>query len=260
MGLTRMVTGSWPPPGWLDYYQHTAAVADALLARQARPTAAARAIPAAVHVLAGPVQALVWDRAERASLLACLDQATGTGQHARIIALTAGIAALLSHDGPWAEAITRHATALRSARHLGDRLDQAGALTCLGRVRRLTGDYPGAARDLDEAMGIYRDIGERGGEAESVNEAGTLHSVRGDLAGAGSCHRQTLGLARQIGSSWDEAHALAGLGRCALAVGHTAEADDRLRQALEIFQRIGAAEAAELSGELGALIKAGPAG
>ena len=404
----------------LDYYQHTAAFADALLARQARTAPAARAIPAAVPVLAGRVQALVWARAERASLLACLDKATGTGQHARIIALTAGIAALLSHDGPWAEAITRHATALRSARYLGDRLGQAGALTnladvrrltgdvsgaardleealgihcdlgtrlgqagamhslghvrrltgdypgaardleealgihrdlgdrlgqagaliylgdvrrmtgdypgavrdleealgihrdlgdrlgqagaliylgdvrrmtgdypgaardlekalgiyrdlgdrlgqanaltCLGRLRRLTGDYAGAARDLDEAMGIYRNIGERGGEAESVNEAGTLHRVCGDLAQAGSGHRKALGLARQIGSSWDEAHALAGLGRCALAAGHTAEADDRLRQALKIFQRIGAADAADLSRELGALIKAGPTG
>ena len=405
----------------LDYYQHTAAAAtDALLARQARPAAGARAIPAAVRVLAGPVQALAWVRAERASLLACLDQVTGTDQHARIIALTAGVAALLSHDGPWAEAITRHATALRAARHLGDRpgqadalnnladvrrltgdvsgaardleealgihrdlgdrlgqanalhslghvrrltgdypgaardleealgihhnlgdrlgqgstltylgdvrrltgdvsdaardleealgihrdlgnrlgqadaliylgdvrratgdypgaardleealgihrdlgdrLGQANALTCLGRVRRLTGDHPGAARDLEEAISIYRDIGERGGEAESVNEAGTLHRVCGDLAGAGSCHQQALGLARQIGSFWDEAHALAGLGRCALAAGHTVEAADRLGQALEIFQRIGAAEAAGLSRELSALIKAGPTG
>jgi len=284
----------------LDYYQHTAAFADALLARQARPAAAGHATPAAVPVLADPVQALAWVRAERASLLACPDQVTGTGQHARIIALTAGVAALLSHDGPWAEAITRHATALRAARHLGDRpgqagaltnladvrrltgdvsgaardleealgihrdlgnrLGQANALTCLGRVRRLTGDYPGAARDLQEAMGIYRDIGERGGEAESVNEAGTLHRVCGDLAGAGSCHQQALGLARQIGSSWDEAHALAGLGRCALTAGHTAEAADKLRQALKIFQRIGAAEAADLSRELGALTKAGPTG
>ncbi len=72
--------------------------------------------------------------------------------------------------------------ALGIHRDLGDRLGQANALTYLGRVRRLTGDYPGAARDLDEALGIYRDIGERGGEAEAVNEAGTLHRVRGDLA------------------------------------------------------------------------------
>jgi tetratricopeptide repeat protein len=94
----------------------------------------------------------------------CLDHATGTCQHARIIALTAGLAALLSRDGPWAEAITRHATALRAAQHLGDRPDQVGAFTSLGNVRRLAGDYPGAARAREEALGIYRDLGDRGGE------------------------------------------------------------------------------------------------
>ena len=94
----------------LDYYQHTAARADALIARQARPGPALAdgAIPAAVPDLAGREQALAWARAERASLLACLDHATGTGQHARVIALTAGLAGLLRLDGPWADAITRH--------------------------------------------------------------------------------------------------------------------------------------------------------
>ena len=44
------------------------------------------------------------------------------------------------------------------------------------------------------------------------------------------------------------------------AAGDTAGAEDMLRQALEIFQRIGAPEAADISGELGTLIKAGPTG
>ena len=444
----------------LDYYQHAAARADTLIARQARTAPApAGPMPAAVPALADRKQALAWARAERANLLACLDQVTGTGQHARIIALTAGLAALLSHDGPWADAITRHAIALRAAQHLGDRPGQAGALTNLGDVRRLTGDYPGAARDLEEALGIsrdlgdrlgqanaliylgymrlngdypgaardleealgisrdlgdrlgqanaltylgdmrrlagdfpgaaqdqedalglyrdlgdrlgqanalnglgsvrrmtgnypgaardleealgisrdlrdrrgqaialtrlgevrratgdytgaaraleealgihldlgnrlgqanalsglgevrqlagdypsaardleealglYRDLGDRGGEVLALNETGTLHRASGHLRQAASCHQQALDLARQVGSAWDEAHALAGLGRCALATGHTARAEDMLRQALEIFHQIGAAEAADVSRELNALIKAGPTG
>jgi tetratricopeptide (TPR) repeat protein/transcriptional regulator with XRE-family HTH domain len=365
----------------LDYYQHTASLANTLLVGRVPATARiAGATPAAVPALADSEQALAWGRAERASLLAFLDHATVTGQHTRIIALTAGIAALLRHDGPWAEAITRHATALRAAQHLGHRpgqasalinlgdarrltgdhpgavrdieqalgiyrdlghrlgqadalgslgllclltgdypaaaqdleealgvyrdlghrlgqgyaltrlgivrrltgdlpgaardleealgilrgighrLGQANALRTLGSVRRLTGDYPAAARDLEEAIGIYRDIGEPGGEAEAVNEAGTLYRVRGDLRQAWSCHQKALMLARRIGDSSDEAHALAGLGRCALAAGDTAEAENRLQRALEIFQRIGAAEAVDLSHELGALTKAASAG
>ena len=86
----------------LDYYQHTAARADALIARQARPAPAPAdgPIPAAVPDLVDREQALAWARAERASLLACLDHATGTGQHARVIALTAALAGLLRQRRP----------------------------------------------------------------------------------------------------------------------------------------------------------------
>ena len=146
-----------------------------------------------------------------------------------------------------------------TSRDIGNRSCQAYALSHSGKLRRLTGDLPGAARDLEEALGIYRDIGERGGEVEALNEAGTLRSACGNLRQAGSYYQQALDLARQIGSSMEEARALAGLGRCALAAGHTAGAEHMLRQALEIFRRIGAAEAAEVSAELRALTDPRPA-
>jgi hypothetical protein len=101
---------------------------------------------------------------------------------------------------------------------------EATARTYLGVVRLLTGVYPGAAEDLKEALGIFRDLGDRGGEAEVVNETGALHRVRGDLARAEGCHEQALKLAHAIDSPWDEAHALAGLGRCAIVTGHTTKA------------------------------------
>src|SRR5580700_7126575 len=106
----------------LDYYQHTAALAGALIARQTRPALAAAdgTTPAVVPALAGSEEALAWARAERASLLACLHHATVTGQHARVTGLTAGIAGLLRRDGPWADAITRHTAAIQAAQHLGD--------------------------------------------------------------------------------------------------------------------------------------------
>ena len=125
-------------------------------------------------------------------------------------------------------------------------------------MRRLTGDYPGAAGALAEALAIYRDIGGRVFEAEALNETGTLHRARGDLDQAAACHREALHLARQTGSHRDQACALAGLGRCALAAGRTASAIASLRQAQEIFLRIGAAETSDVTAELNALTKAGP--
>ena len=81
----------------LDYYQHAAALAEALLARQVRPAAArtGESLTVVVPALADEEQALAWARAERANLLACVDHAAGTGQHARVIAFTAGLAGLL---------------------------------------------------------------------------------------------------------------------------------------------------------------------
>jgi tetratricopeptide (TPR) repeat protein len=227
--------------GLLDYYQYTANLADALLARHTRtsPAPALRTAPAAVPALAGRGQALVWARAERANLIACLDRATGTGQHARIIALTAGLASLLRLDGPWAEAIARHATALRSARHLGDRPGRASALTALGEVRRLTGDYPGAAGDLEEALGLYRDLGDRRGQASALTGLGAVRGSTGDYPGAARALKEALGIRRDLGDRLGRASALANLGRVRRLTGDYPGAAGDLEEALGLYRDLG---------------------
>jgi tetratricopeptide (TPR) repeat protein/transcriptional regulator with XRE-family HTH domain len=240
----------------LDYYQHTAARADALIARQARPgpAAAQGAIPAAVPDLAGSEQALAWARAERTSLLACLDHATGAGQHARVIALTAGLAGLLQHDGPWAEAITRHQAAIDAALHLGDRLGQASALHDLGIVRRKTGEYPPAVQNLEQALAIYRDLGDRLGQANALLDLGIVRRTTGEYPAAAQSLEQALGLYRNIGDRPGQASALSGLGALRRRTGEYPAATRDLEQALGIYQDIGdrPGQASALSG-LGAL-------
>jgi tetratricopeptide (TPR) repeat protein/transcriptional regulator with XRE-family HTH domain len=265
----------------LDYYQHTAARADALIARQPRPAPAAAdgAIPAAVPDLADREQALAWARAERASLLACLDHATGTGQHATVIALTAGLAGLLRRDGPWADAITRHTAATQAAQHLGDRLGQAGALSDLGAVRRLTGnfpaaaeaqeqaldiyrdlgdrlgqagalselgivraltdDYPGAAQALEQALGIYLDLGDRLGQANGLRDLGEVRRVRGDYPAAAQAMEHSLGIHRDLGDRLGQANALNKLGVVRWATGDCPAAAQALEQALDIYLDLG---------------------
>ena len=225
----------------LDYYQHTANLADGLMARQARTVSALAAgtMPAAVPALAGREQALAWTRAERASLIASLDHATGTGQHGCILGLTAGLAALLRHDGPWAEALTRHATAVRSAQRLGDRLGQANALNNLGDVRRLTGDYLGAVRDLEEALGISRDIGDRLGQANALTNLGDVRLLTGDYRGAAAVLEEALGICRDIGDRLGQANALTNLGNVRLLTGDYRGAAAVLEEALGIYRELG---------------------
>jgi tetratricopeptide (TPR) repeat protein len=225
----------------LDYYQHTAARAAALIARQTRPGPAPAdgAIPAAVPALTDREQALGWAQAERASLLACLDHATGTRQHARVIALTAGVAGLLRRDGPWADAITRHTAATQAARHLGDRLSQAGALIELGYVRYLTDDYPAAAQDLEQALGIYRDLGDRLGQANALGCLGAVRLLTSDYPAAAQDLEQALGIYRDLGDRLGQAGALTDLGVVRRLTGDLPAAAQDLEQALGIYRDLG---------------------
>ena len=225
----------------LNYYQHAAARAQDLLARHTRgvPAPPAGTAPAAVPVLAGREQALAWARAERTSLLACLDQATAAGQHARVVALTAGLAGLLRHDGPWDEAITRHVTAVQAARQLGDRPGQALALTNLGDLRQPAGDYPAAARDLTEALGIYRDLGDRPGQANALTNLGNARRLADDFPGAARDLQEALDISRDLSDRPGQANALTFLAITLLATGDYPDAVRDLQEALGICRDLG---------------------
>ncbi len=199
----------------LDYYQHTAAITEALLARQSRTRpapAAPAAPPIALPDLPDRERALAWARAERANLLACLNHVTRVGQHARVAAITAAIAAILRQDGPWADTITRHATAVQAARHLGDRLSEADALTNLGVVQYLSGDSPGAAEALEAALGTYRDIGNRLGQANALSNLGAVRQGTGDYRGAAETQQAALGIYRDLGDRLGQGNAIHYLG------------------------------------------------
>jgi tetratricopeptide (TPR) repeat protein len=224
----------------LDYYQRTAALAQDLLARQTRPSPPPSTSALAVTpTLEDAGQALAWARAERDSLLACLDHVTRAGQHARVTALTASLAELLRRDGPWTDAITRHAAAVRAARDLGDQLGQARALNDLGIVRRRSGDYPGAASDLEQALIIYRGLGNRLGQANALSSAGEVKLLTGDYPGAAGGFEQALAIYRDLGDRHGQANALTWLGEVRRGTRDYRGAASDLEQALVIFRDLG---------------------
>jgi tetratricopeptide (TPR) repeat protein len=225
----------------LEYYQHTAGIAEALLARQSRTrhaAAAPTAPPPAVPGLPDGTRALAWARAERANLLACIDHVKRGGQHARVVALTAAIATLLRQDGPWADAITRHSTAIQAARLLDDRLGHANALNDLAAVRYLTGDFLGAADVLQEALGIYRDLGDRQGQANALNDLGGVRQT-GDYRGAEEALGEALRIYRDLGDRQGQANALNYIGVVQGMTGHFPFAAETLEEALGIYRGLG---------------------
>ena len=209
----------------LDYYQHTAALAESPL-----PEPGAQHRPGAGHRCRQfpslPGQPRHWNGPglNVSNLIACLDLATRTGLQARVVALAAAVATLLRHDGPgptpwpatpppsrprgisatgqvkaapsWTPdscgwltgdypgAATDIEQALSISRDLGDQLGQANALACLGTVRWLTGDYPAAAAALEEALDIARRLGDQLGQANTLNDLAAVRWLTGDYPAA----------------------------------------------------------------------------
>jgi len=226
----------------LDYYQHTAAIAESRLARQSETRTASAAVtspPTAVPDLPDRAQALSWSRAERANLLACLDHATRSGQYARVTALTPAVGVLLRQDGAWTDSITRYTTAVEAARHLGDRQGEANALNDLGNARYHTDDYPGATQVLEEALGIYRDLGDRLGEANALNLLGAVRHQTGDYPGATQMLEEALGISRDLGDQLGEAEALIRLGIVRWFTADYPGATQMLEEALGIYRDLG---------------------
>jgi tetratricopeptide (TPR) repeat protein len=224
----------------LDYYEHTATIAQDRLARQTSPRPpSSTPAPAAAPVLEDSGQALAWARAERDSLLACLDHANRTGQHARVISLTAALAELLRRDGPWTEAITRHAVAVQSARHLGDRPGEANALNCLAIARQLTGDYRGAIQDLQQALAIYRALRDPLGQANTLTNVGDVRRLTCDYEGAIGDLEQALAISDNVGDRLGQANALTNLGDVRRVTADYRGAAEVLEQALAISRELG---------------------
>jgi tetratricopeptide (TPR) repeat protein len=225
----------------LDYYTRAAARADGHLVHQVRTARAAETAAGDPQMpdLAGPGSALAWARAERANLLACLDHATAAGWQPRVVALTAALAGLLRHDGPWSQATARHVTAAGAARRLGDRPGLARAVLDLGTVRRLAGDYEGAANALEEALAIHDDLADRSGLAAVLLEHGHVHSLIDEYWSAAHSAERALQIYRDTGDELGQGRALILLGSVRRRTDDVAGATSALTRALGICRDLG---------------------
>jgi tetratricopeptide (TPR) repeat protein len=265
----------------LDYYQHTAGLARDVIANPAGTTAIAKlpAAPACAPGLTDDRDALAWLRAERASLLACLDHATTQQMPARIVALTAGLGEVLNRDGPWAEAVIRHERAVRAAAQLsdqaaeasallsladaqwlitdfpaaarsaaralamfarlGDRLGEATASVLLADTQRLTAAYSSAALLLERALRTYRDLHDRPGQTKALISLATVRRQTGDYSSARAAAQQALRLSRELGRQREHAQALTLLGDLRRDTGDYPAAIAAAEQALGLYRGAG---------------------
>jgi tetratricopeptide (TPR) repeat protein/transcriptional regulator with XRE-family HTH domain len=218
----------------LDYYQHTANRADVLVTPYPRPAPEDPA-PADQPPLPDQRAAWTWLRTERPNLLAGLRSGpTGHGSDRRTITLVQGLATLLVTDGPWADAMALHASASAAAQRLGDRSGRAYALFHQANIRLVTCDYPGAVRDVHEALALCQALGDRRGHANALAYLGYVRLMTGDYVGATAHLREALLMYRDAGERLGQINALIRLARVRISTGDHPGARRDLDEVLDI--------------------------
>jgi tetratricopeptide (TPR) repeat protein/transcriptional regulator with XRE-family HTH domain len=235
--------------------------------------------PAQLPLLRTRKEAAVWLEAERSNLHAIVDYAALRKWPGPGIAIAAATGGFLRTHGHWTQMRELHVTALQTAREVGYRRGEAGVLTSLGIVQRLTGDYGAAAatlanalelcRDLDdqhgqanalvvlgvvqrltvgypatsatltEALTLYGAVGDRLGQADAMNELGCVQRLSGDYQAARASHSRALELFEQLGDRLGQADSLRYLGRVDQETGDYAAVASNYALALELYQDLG---------------------
>jgi predicted ATPase/class 3 adenylate cyclase len=127
-------------------------------------------------------------------------------------------------------------------RALGDKAGIADAVSDLGELAQMRGDYAQARAYYDERLALGRELGDRNGEIGGLIRLGHLALEEGDAPRATALHEEALGLARASGYAYGIARALFGLGEVVHRRGAHDQAAARYAEALALVREL------ELSG------------
>ena len=225
----------------LDYYLHTARAANRHLARRT-PVGIPRTVggaPEHAPAFSARSDAIEWMEAERLNLRAAVGYAT-LQDFARdyAVAIPAAMDGFLRIEGHWDQALDLHQMALQSARQGGDQLSEAGALTDLGTVQRLSGDHRAATAALSLALELSNQLGSRHGEANVLQQLGTIQYLSGDYPLAARSLNMALKHYHDLGDPLGEANALNDLGAVQGLTSDYAAAAKSLTRALDLCESL----------------------
>lgn len=221
----------------LNYYAHTARNASIPTARYTRPVPDGAA-PAHIPALPDPAAALAWLRIERENLEAAFGYARVSNLHQHFLALSWGLAEILTADGPFNQPLPLLEATAGTAVRLGHRAAYATALTDLGRVRRHMGDLPAARDALTRALDLHRAHGNHLGEAATLDELGDVRFQLGEMGAAADALTSALEIYRLVGDRRGEGAALTGLGVVRRLTGDLHGSADALTLSLELHREV----------------------
>jgi tetratricopeptide (TPR) repeat protein/transcriptional regulator with XRE-family HTH domain len=224
----------------LDYYLHTAAAADRLIARRPSSSTAPMArAPSAVPQLATRHDADAWLSDERADLAAATRHAAASGRPVHAVWIPAHLAGFLATHGYWDQALSMHLAAAGIAETAGDQAGHATALQNLGLTYLLIGDYPAAIKAHKTAHGLYRDLGKEIPQIDILNVLGRAYTAIDDSAQATASAAEALSRACTARDRLGQADALRVLGSNAHSAADYPTAMARLAEGVGLYREIG---------------------
>jgi len=191
-------------------------------------------------------QALRWLEAERANLLAAIDQAAADALSGRPTMATglagqlaSALYAFFEMRSYWRDQASVNRIALEVARHTGDLTGQATALNDLGMANYRLGRSEECGVCLQESVAIWRSLGDRRGLAASLFSLSLSHMWQGRHVEAKFEQRESLALVREIGDQSALADGLSTMASIHTRLGEYVEATGYLQESLAISRQRG---------------------
>jgi DNA-binding SARP family transcriptional activator/tetratricopeptide (TPR) repeat protein len=191
--------------------------------------------------LADDTAALSWLEAERANLLAAVQQAAATPGVPAAMAIQLaqalfGFYLVRNYCEDW---VLVNQAALDAACRMGDRAARAQAHNDLGVANTRLGRYEQAEACHHQALAIRRELGDRHGQAASLSNVSAIHAWQGRHAEAVACLQESLAIDRELGDRQGEAISLSGLGEAYERQGLHDQAVACLQESLAILRQLG---------------------
>lgn len=224
----------------LDHYLHSAHAAEQLT--QPRPDDPLGMTPpspgAAPADLADADQALAWLDAERAVLVAAVEQAT-TLSPGRAWRLARALATYLDRRGHWDDLAAVQRLAVSAASRDGQPRAQAVAHRSLARAYIRLRRMEQAQAELRQAGELYRQVGDLTGQSRVELDLSLMWERQGGPAQALEHARRGLGILQAAGDAHGVARARNAVGWCHARLGEHAAALEHCRAALAGLEELG---------------------
>jgi tetratricopeptide (TPR) repeat protein/DNA-binding XRE family transcriptional regulator len=201
--------------------------------------AAARWSLSATTIEALLADPLAWLEAERAALVAAVDQAADAGLDELAWDLAGSLINFLDLRRYLDDWQRTHQAGLAAARRAGDRQGEASLLRGFGYLGMDRDSLTVAMDYFTQALPIYRQAGDRRGEAHAIDAVGTVHQIQGRYADAAGCYEQAMTTFVELGDRRGEAWTRFGIAALHAEQGKLATALTEFEEVLAAFQEVG---------------------